>query len=142
MANPAGGIDWIAVTTARMKGWRTQNFPERRFHHHQIMGTKRRSRLGAWFDYGQKDYCLGGSPLWELFRITYRLTKPPVLFGGIALALGYCSAAARRTRRPVSHELMRFHRREQMAKLRTILGSLLRFRLEKYYGGTGEQQPR
>ena len=24
-------IDWIAVTTARMKGWKTRNFPEHRF---------------------------------------------------------------------------------------------------------------
>src|ERR1043166_1147606 len=32
--NPAGGIDWIVVTTARMKGWRTRSFPERRFHHY------------------------------------------------------------------------------------------------------------
>ena len=24
-----GGIDWIAVTTARMKGWRTRTFVER-----------------------------------------------------------------------------------------------------------------
>ena len=37
--NPAGGVDWIAVTTARMKGWKTRNFPRSRFHHHRIMGT-------------------------------------------------------------------------------------------------------
>src|SRR5882724_3159420 len=52
----AGGIDWIAVTTARMKGWKTQNYPERRFHHHREMGTAERSKLGAMFDYGKKDY--------------------------------------------------------------------------------------
>ena len=31
LPHPAGGIDWIAVTTARMKGWKTRNFPEHRF---------------------------------------------------------------------------------------------------------------
>jgi biofilm PGA synthesis N-glycosyltransferase PgaC len=124
----AGGIDWIAVTTARMKGWKTRNYLERRFHHHRIMGTAERSPLGAQFDYGKKDYFLGGSPIWELFRVGYRMTKKPKFFGGIALLLGYCSAALQRVERPVSRDLMRFHRREQMAKLRAILGSLTRLR--------------
>src|SRR5579872_5556007 len=54
--NRAGGIDWIAVTTARMKGWKTRNYPDRRFQHHRAMGTANRSKLGAMFDYGKKDY--------------------------------------------------------------------------------------
>jgi glycosyltransferase involved in cell wall biosynthesis len=121
----AGGIDWIAVTTARMKGWKTWNYQERRFHHHRIMGTAERSEMGAMFDYGKKDYLLGGSLIWELFRAGYRMTKRPIIFGGIALLFGYCTAALQRIERPVSLELIRFHRREQMAKLRLILGSLI-----------------
>lgn len=124
----AGGIDWIAVTTARMKGWKTWNYREKHFHHHRIMGTAERSEVGAMFDYGKKDYLLGGSPIWELFRAGYRLTKRPVIFGGIALLSGYCTAALQRVERPVSPELMRFHRREQMTKLRLILGSLIRLK--------------
>jgi glycosyltransferase involved in cell wall biosynthesis len=126
--NAAGGIDWMAVTTARMKGWKTRNYPERRFHLHRTMGTAERSQVGAAFDYGEKDYFLGGSPLWELFRVGYRMTKRPILIGGVALLFGYCWAALKHDERPVSHELMRFHRREQMKKLRTILGSLVRLR--------------
>lgn len=133
VANRAGGIDWIAVTTARMKGWKTRNFPERRFHHHRIMGTAERSRLGAAFDYGMKDYFLGGSPIWELCRVAYRSTKPPILGGGVALLLGYSWAAIKRVERPVSPELIRFHRHEQMTRLRTIIRSLLKLKLEKYY---------
>jgi biofilm PGA synthesis N-glycosyltransferase PgaC len=124
----AGGIDWMAVTTARMKGWKTRNYLERRFRHHRIMGTAERSALGAMFDYGKKDYFLGGSPIWEVFRVGYRMTKKPLVFGGLALLLGYCSAALQGIERPVSPELMRFHRAEQMAKLRQILGSLIKFR--------------
>jgi len=56
------------------------------------------------------------------------MTKRPVFFGGIALLFGYCTAALQRVERPVSPELIRFHRREQMAKLRLILGSLIRLR--------------
>lgn len=131
--NPAGGIDWIAVTTARMAGWKTRNFPERRFHHYRVMGTAGRSRVAAMFDYGKKDYFLGGAPVWELFRAGYQMTKKPIFFGGAALLLGFCWATLKQVERPVSHELMRFHRREQMRKLRLILGSLVRLRkLETY----------
>lgn len=123
--NRAGGVDWMAVTTARMKGWKTQSFPQKRFHHYRPMGTAETSGVGALFSYGQKDYYLGGSPVWQLFRVCYRSTKRPFLVGGLALLGGYCWAGLRRVRRPVSPELMRFHRREQMTKLRLILRSLL-----------------
>jgi len=123
--NRAGGVDWIAVTTARMKGWKTRSFPEKRFHHYRSLGTAGRSSVAASFSYGEKDYYLGGSPLWQLFRVAYRATKQPL--DGAALLAGYGWAAARRIRRPISRELMRFHRREQMKKLRAIFRTLLRF---------------
>jgi poly-beta-1,6-N-acetyl-D-glucosamine synthase len=128
VANPAGGVDWIAVMTARMKGWTVRAFPEKRFHHHRSMGTAERSPLAALFSYGEKDYYLGGSPVWQLFRVTYRMAKRPYVSGGLALLAGYSWAAARRVRRPVTPELMRFHRGDQMRKLRTILRSVLRLK--------------
>jgi poly-beta-1,6-N-acetyl-D-glucosamine synthase len=139
-ASRPGGIDWMAVTTARMKGWKTRNYLERRFHHYRLMGTAERSEVGAMFDYGKKDYFLGGSPIWELFRVAYRMTKKPLVFGGMALLCGYCSAALQRVERPVSSELMRFHRREQMAKLRQILASLTRLRkVDKFSVGAAAE---
>jgi poly-beta-1,6-N-acetyl-D-glucosamine synthase len=126
--NPAGGIDWIAVTTARMKGWKVRSFYEKRFHHYRTLGTAENGPLGALFSYGQKDYYLGGSPVWELFRVAYRMAKRPVLLGGLALLSGYTWAALRRVNRAVSPELMRFHRHEQMKKLRAIFRTLLRFK--------------
>ena len=125
--NPAGGVDWIAVMTARMKGWKVRAFPEKRFHHYRTMGTAGRGALGALFSYGEKDYYLGGSPLWQLFRVAYRMGKKPILLGGLALLLGYVWAALRRANRVVSPELMRFHRHEQMKKLRAVFCTLLRF---------------
>ena len=114
--------------TARMKGWKVCSYPERRFHHHRTLGTAERGQLQALFSYGEKDYYLGGSPIWQLFRATYRMADSPFLLGGLALGFGYAWAALRRTPRPVSSELMRFHRREQMKKLRAILWSVARFR--------------
>ena len=138
VASPAGGIDWIAVTTARMLGWKTRNFPERRFYHHRSMGTAKRGPIGAMFDYGTKDYYLGGSPVWELFRVVYRLGKKPYLLGGCALFAGYCWAVIRRMKRPVPPELMHFHRKEQMQKLKAIFRTVVRLhKIEKFYLPTG-----
>lgn len=124
----AGGIDWMAVTTARMKGWKTESFREKWFFHYRHLGTAERSILSSLFSYGEKDYYLGGHPVWELFRVGYRTTKQPYLMGGIALGLGYCWAFLRRMPRPVGRDLMAFHRKEQMLKLKAILQSLVRFK--------------
>jgi biofilm PGA synthesis N-glycosyltransferase PgaC len=126
--NRAGGIDWMAVTTARMKGWKTESFREKWFFHYRHLGTAERGILASMFSYGEKDYYLGGHPLWQIFRVAYRCTKRPYLLGGMALGLGYCWAFLRRTSRPVSKELMAFHRKEQMTKLAAILQSLLRLK--------------
>ncbi|HTE90836.1 MAG TPA: hypothetical protein VK639_17890, partial [Terriglobales bacterium] len=100
------------------------SFPEKRFHHYRTLGTAGRSGVAASFSYGEKDYYLGGSPVWQIFRVAYRATKQPV--DGIAMLAGYCWAALRRTERPVTPELMRFHRREQMKKLKAIFRTLLK----------------
>ena len=134
VANPLGGIDWIAVTTARMKGWRTRTFAARRYYHHRSMGTANRSHVGAMFDYGRKDYFLGGGPLWECGRVCYRMGKRPLVAGGLALLAGYCYAAITRLPRPVDRELISFHRREQGKKLARIIGSILSLRgLDKFH---------
>jgi len=128
IANPAGGVDWIASMTARMKGWTVRSFSDKRYHHHRSMGTAGRGEVVALFTYGEKDYYLGGSPIWQMFRVAYRVTKQPLLLGGLALGFGYCWAALRRVKRPVSAELMRYHRADQMRKLGIILQSLFRFK--------------
>lgn len=122
--NKAGGIDWIAVTTARMMGWKTRSFREKSFFHHRSLGTAERGILASNFSYGEKDYYLGGHPLWEMFRVAYRMTKRPYLLAGMALGLGYASAVLRQIDRPVSTSLMKFHRKEQMLKLKAIWKSI------------------
>jgi glycosyltransferase involved in cell wall biosynthesis len=141
--NHAGGIDWIAVTTARMKGWKTHSFPDKRFHHYRPLGTAERNVVESLFSYGEKDYYLGGSPIWQMFRVVYRMTKQPFVIGGLSLMSGYCWAALRRTKRPVSPELMNFHRGEQMKKLSAIFRSLLKFRsVDNFHLATGGQESR
>lgn len=131
--NRSGGIDWIAVTTARMKGWKTRSFRERSLLHFRPLGTAERNTFHSAFSYGEKDYYLGGHPLWEMCRVTFRVAKGRRVVEGFALGLGYAWAALRRVRRPISKELMAFHRREQMQKLRAVLRSLLTLkRIDKF----------
>jgi hypothetical protein len=113
-----GGVDHIAVLTARMKGWRTRTFTDRFSVHHREMGTAEHSALMAEFQQGSKDYTLGGHPLWELFRTVHHMTRRPFFIGGLMMAVGYVWASARRLDRPVSHELIAFHRHEQIDRLK------------------------
>jgi len=129
-----GGIDWIAVTTARMKGWQTRSFREKYFYHYRPKGTAESNILAAAFQYGKKDYYLGGHPLWQIFRMMYRTTKKPFILGGIALMLGYVTAYATRMPRPISPELMKFHRQEQMEKLKVIIRNILCFKRVDTFG--------
>ena len=126
--NKAGGIDWMAVATARMKGWKTRSFREKSFFHHRRLGTAERGRLASSFSYGEKDYYLGGHPIWEICRVGFRMLKPPFIVDGAALGFGYLWALVSRQKRVVSRDLMRFHRKEQMAKLRAIVGSMIKMK--------------
>jgi hypothetical protein len=89
--------------------------------HHRKIGTAQRGALEARFRVGVLDYVLGGHPLWEVFRTGYQMTRRPRIIGGAALIAGYVSAALRRMERPVSDELVRFRRREQMKRLQRFL---------------------
>jgi glycosyltransferase involved in cell wall biosynthesis len=118
----SGGVDHIAVITARMKGWKTRTFPDKVYRHHRQMGTAARGLVMARFKSGAVDYLLGGHPVWQLFRSVYQMTKPPYVVGGLALLAGYISAGARHMDRPVPQELVRFRRREQMHRLKNFFG--------------------
>ena len=116
-----GGIDLIAVVTARMKGWKTRTFTEKVCRHHRKMGTAQDSALAVWFKTGGKDYALGCHPVWEFFRALYQMTKKPLVLGGLLLATGYMWALLRRVERPMSDEVREFRRREQMQRLKKFL---------------------
>ena len=115
-----GGIDWVAVTSARMKGWQTRTFTEKNCGHHRPIGTGSTGRLRAAFRQGRKDYFLGGHPLWQAFRSVYQATRPPYVLGGMLLLAGYSWAYLRREPRPVSRELVQFHQREPLGRLRRL----------------------
>jgi poly-beta-1,6-N-acetyl-D-glucosamine synthase len=116
-----GGVDHIAVVSARMKGWKTRTFPDKVCIHHRVMNTAEQSALKAKFKLGAKDHSFGNHPAWELFRTFYQTTKPPVVLGGLALGAGYFWSMFRRKERSVSPELVAFTRSEQMQRLKKFI---------------------
>jgi len=116
-----GGIDWVAVTTARMKGWKTRTFTDKTCLHHRKMGTGSTSPLLTWFRQGRKDYNFGNHPLWEASRAFYQMGGRPYIIGGGLLLSGFVWATLKRIDRPISMELMEFVRKEQMQRLKKLL---------------------
>ncbi len=124
----SGGVDHVAVITARMKGWKTRTFTDKICLHHRDIGSAEHGAVTARFRAGRLDYALGGHPLWEVFRAVYQMTRRPVVVGGLALLAGYLSSMIRHGERPVSAELVAFRRREQMQRLKTFLTKVLKFK--------------
>jgi poly-beta-1,6-N-acetyl-D-glucosamine synthase len=120
-----GGIDWTAVTTARMKGWQTRTFTEKTCLHHRKIGTGQGKRLISFFRFGKQDYYLGGHPLWEVFRSLYQMKTQPYILGGLFLFSGYIWAFLSREEKQISRELVEFRRREQMQRLNKIFSNII-----------------
>jgi biofilm PGA synthesis N-glycosyltransferase PgaC len=113
-----GGVDLVAVITARMKGWQTKTFLEKPYYHHRKMSSAKHSSLGAAFHGGQTDYTHGSDPVWELFRCIYQMTRPPIVLKGLLCLAGFVWAMATRSEKVVSAEFVKFRKIEQMRRLR------------------------
>ena len=117
-----GLIDHVAVVSARMKGWKTQTFLESVCQHNRAMGTAQNTILQARFYQGVKDYAAANHPLWEAFRVIYQMGKEPYILGGLVMAAGFFKSSISRRERSVTPDLMAFTRREQMMRLKRLLG--------------------
>ena len=113
-----GAIDLTAVVTARMKGWRTETFPEKHCNHHRKMGTAKNHIFKATFISGYGDYRMGVHPLWQISRSIYQMSRKPYLIGGAILLFGYIWAVIKHAPKPISKEFVDFRGKEQMKWLK------------------------
>jgi len=120
-----GGVDLVAVITARMKGWQTRSFLEKVSVHHRKMSSANHSALGIAFAGGMTDYTHGCDVVWELFRSIYQMTRPPIILGGVLCLAGFLWAMVTRTARVVTPELIQFRKIEQRRRLRSFFRSAL-----------------
>jgi biofilm PGA synthesis N-glycosyltransferase PgaC len=113
-----GGIDLVAVITARMKGWQTRTFTEKYCNHHKETQSGRHSSAAGTFRSGYHDYLMGNPLAWQAVRSIYQMTKKPIISGGFLLFAGYAWAYLKRPERPVSRELVAFRKQEQKRRMK------------------------
>lgn len=111
-----GGEDWHAQTTARMKGWKVQAFPELEIHHLRQTGTGD-NLLRHKFRQGKMDHSFGCDPVFEILKCLGHLSEPPLFTGGAARLIGFLSSSIGGAKRPVSDEFVAYLRAEQRQKI-------------------------
>jgi biofilm PGA synthesis N-glycosyltransferase PgaC len=117
----SGGIDLIAVLSARAKGWETRTFIEKNFIHHRSQGGALHTGVRARWYMGRKDYLLGNHPLWEIFRSVYQMAHKPYLIGGLLVLASYIWNSIRGVERTIPPELMALRRSDQMKRLKLVM---------------------
>jgi glycosyltransferase involved in cell wall biosynthesis len=118
-----GGEDWHAQTSAQMKGWRIQAYPELRISHHRNTGEGD-NLLRHKFRQGRMDHSFGSDPLFEFFKCVERLREKPFVAGSTARLTGFFWSYLCRSKRPVSDEFIAFLRKEQRLKVSSAFGRI------------------
>ena len=116
----------MANVTARMKGWKTETFPEKFCVHHRQMGSAKDHFVGATFKSGYGDYLVGVHPVWQVSRSVYQMSRRPFILGGMLLLVGYLWGMIKREPKLISVDLVNFRRKEQKQWLIDYLRRVLR----------------
>lgn len=111
--------DGIDCHRCRMLGWKAQSWdePELRFIHLRPMGS---SHKGIWtgrMRHGEGQYFMGTGLAYMTASAIFRMTRPPLIIGGLAMWMGYARAALRRRPRYDDLEFRRFLRQYQRSVL-------------------------
>lgn len=111
--------DGIDGHRCRQLGWIAASWddPELRFVHLRPMGTSHKSWWTGRVRHGFGQWFMGTSPIWMLASAAYRMTRPPVVIGGIAMLWGYARSMLRGDPRYGDSEFRRFLRGYQWSCL-------------------------
>lgn len=121
-----GGHDTVAILQARMNGWRTQSFTERRVTVHKPVGFgEKRRTLRSKFKSGYRDYVVGNSVIWEIGRSLYQMTRRPYVSAGVVLLMGYTCALLSRVQSSVPAGVRQQVRSDQYMRIRSFFSSRL-----------------
>jgi poly-beta-1,6-N-acetyl-D-glucosamine synthase len=115
-----GGEDWHAQTSARMKGWHVEAFPDLKIYHQRRTGTAG-SPLKHGFRQGRMDYSLGSDPVFEIIKCVRRMLNEPFVLGGLVRLAGFVWSSVHRDKRTVSSEFVTFLRKEQRQRFTPVL---------------------
>jgi hypothetical protein len=117
-----GGIDLIALLSARAKGWQTRTFMEKVCQHHRRAGGGQHSGIFKnLLESGKRDYLHGSHPVFQVFRSVYRMADSPYVIGGVLTLAGYCWAMLRGIEKTVPDDLISLRRTDQLQRLKGVL---------------------
>jgi hypothetical protein len=111
--------DGIDGHRCRQLGWIPISWddPEFRFVHLRPMGTSHKNWWTGRVRHGFGQYFMGTTPAYMLAQVAYRMTRPPVFLGGLAMLWGYAKSMAKGAPRYGDPEFHRFLCRYQWACL-------------------------
>jgi poly-beta-1,6-N-acetyl-D-glucosamine synthase len=110
------GSDTVDEVKGNMLGWKSMSFLDLELQHHRWTGASF-GRWGGIIKDGKTDYVSGYHPLFFTAKIVSRLRRRPFVLGSFAMLYGYLSAWLHRTPRVNDPELIRYIRRQQLARL-------------------------
>lgn len=115
------GLMWDGIDghRCRMHGWIASGFddPELAFEHLRPMGTSHKSWWVGRVRHGKGQYFMGTSPLYMMASAAFRVTRPPVVIGGMAMMWGYTRGLLLREERYPDLEFRSFLRDYQFRSL-------------------------
>jgi poly-beta-1,6-N-acetyl-D-glucosamine synthase len=110
------GSDTVDEVKANMLGWTTMSFPDLEMLHHRPTGASW-GRWGGLVKDGKIDYVYGSHPVFLLAKCGVRLVKRPYVLGSVALFYGYTAAYLQKVPRVNDAGLIRYLRRQQLARI-------------------------
>lgn len=107
--------DGIDCHTCRMKGWLAGSWdePELRFLHLRAMGSSHKGILTGRQRHGFGQYFMGTGILYMIASAVFRMSRPPIVFGGASMLYGYLRSMLLRVKRYDNAEFIRFLRKYQ-----------------------------
>ena len=111
--------DGIDGHRCRQLGWIAASYddPELRFVHLRPMGTSHKNWWTGRVRHGFGQYFMGTTPAYMLASAAFRMSRPPVVLGGLGMLHGYFRSMVKRNSRYGDAEFRRFLRRYQWSVL-------------------------
>lgn len=111
--------DGIDGHRCRQLGWIPISWddPDLRFVHLRPMGTSHKSWWTGRVRHGFGQWFMGTTPAYMIAQAAYRMTRPPLVVGGIGMLWGYAKSMAKGTPRYGDDDFRRFLRGYQWAIL-------------------------
>jgi biofilm PGA synthesis N-glycosyltransferase PgaC len=110
------GSDTVDEVKANMLGWTTMSFADLEMCHHRPTGASW-GRWGGLVKDGKIDYVYGSHPAFLVAKSAARMVRRPYVIGSLALLYGYMAAYLQRVPRVDDPDLIRYLRRQQLARL-------------------------